>query len=179
MRIISKIALCISLLLLLASNSNAQKQSPQPSEPSCRVFVQKFYDSWLKGIEADLSLPDHILKSTGSAITPELAGLLKEWAAAEKKAEGEIVGPDFDVILNSQDPSDRYVVEKISRNGDHYFAEVYGVLSGKKSANPDVIAEMVFSDGGWKFVNFHYHFPDGSKDDLINMLKASKKEWQN
>jgi hypothetical protein len=44
------------------------------------------------------------IKTKSSVFSPQLALALKEDSAAQAKAEGEIVGLDFDPFLNSQDP---------------------------------------------------------------------------
>ena len=63
---------------------------------------------------------------------------------------------DFDPFLNSQDLSERDVVESITHKGDSYWVEVYAMVSGKKSENPVVVPELVFKDRRWVFVSFHY-----------------------
>ncbi len=86
--------------------------------------------------------------STGrSAFDAELFRLLKEDAEAQDKVPGEIVGLDFDPILNSQDPSKRYVVGAITRKRDSYWAEVYSIRSGKKNKKRDVVAEVKLKMG--------------------------------
>jgi hypothetical protein len=91
------------------------------------------------------------------------------------------VGIDFDPILNSQDPCKRYEVGKITRKGDNYWVEVYGVCSGKKSEKPDVIPELARIGGKWLFVNFHYEnlmeeYPQSG--DLLAKLKILREERQ-
>src|SRR5205807_3501027 len=119
---------------------------------------------------------DLTLKRSSNFSQEILRGLAED-AAAQRKSPQLIVGLDFDPILNAQDFADRYVGGKVTRSGDHYRADVYGISGGKKSRKPDVTPELVFEHGRWIFVNFHY----GAKpkhpeeENLLSLLKAIRE----
>jgi ribosomal protein L21E len=150
----------------------------QQLSDSARDFAQKFY-SWYVPIalnEHAGPASDLALKHRSSAFSPELLRALKEDSAAQANSPGEIVGLDFDPFLNSQDPEDRYEVGKVTRKGDSYWVEVYGVRSGKRMEPVAVLAELVRRNGHWTFVNFHYPGPHGT--DLLSLLKRLREERQ-
>jgi hypothetical protein len=160
--------------LLAASSSFAQGTLPQDAKKSCRDFVQGFYDWYVPmALKHGRVRPaDRALKYKGSAFSPELAQALREDSEAQAKVKGELVGLDFDPFLNSQDPSERYVVGNITPKHDRYWVEIYSLTSGKKSAKPDVAPELMFKDGRWIFVNFHYGESEHSEDEnLVSTLK--------
>jgi len=85
---------------------------------------------------------------------------------------------DFDPILNTQDPADRYVVRSVMRRGGHYWANVYGVWSRPVSGQekqPQVVAELNFKNGRWVFVNFHY--PNSTNPDNENLLSMLRYQY--
>ena len=66
----------------------------------------------------------------------------------------------------------------MTRTGEHYLVEVYGVSDdGKKHEKPDVIAEVESQNGEWMFVNFHYpNRADAPEDEnLLGMLSRILK----
>ena len=119
------------------------------------------------------------LKYKRSVFSPELFRQLIEDSEAQAKAAGDHVGLDFDPLLSSQDPSERFVVGNIARKNDTYLVEVYGMESGKKREN--VVPELVRKNGRWLFVNFHYpdfeHVPRNN-GDLLSLLKNLREERQ-
>lgn len=177
MQIFKKIA-CWSLLFLLATLSilQAQEKNSKDTEKSCQDFVQGFYN-WL--VKEDHGPINHVIKDKHSAFTPELFQLLKEDTEAQDKAEGEIVGLDFDPFFNSQDPGERYVAGEVKRRDDHYLVDVYGIWSGEKSKTPSVVPELIFHRGRWVFVNFHYGKSDyPENENLISVLQELRKDRQ-
>jgi hypothetical protein len=168
-----KPAIILTLLLLaMAAPLAAQKGKVEPEQntpESCRTFVQRFYD-WYVPLalkETKVAASDLALKWKPAAFDPELSRLLKRDSAAQAKAH-EIVGLDFDPFLNSQDPSERFAVQTVTKKGDSYWVDVYGMSSGQKAEH--VVPEARFLNGHWQFINFHYDF-DGRPDDLISLLK--------
>jgi hypothetical protein len=147
---------------------------------SCQAFVQKFYDWYVakskNPTSADLAL-DTALRMRGDAFSAELCKRLKEDNAAAAKSPGEIVGLDFDPILNSQEESTPYKVEKVHVKGSSFLVDVYSVEGGKKSAEPTIQPELSHNNGKWQFVNFHYKV-DKKDDDLLNILKILRDERQ-
>ena len=176
MRTAKRIAVVLlPALLLLAWVVVAQK--PQQDErQSALDFVQTFYDWYVaKAVPATSNTAPwrEALKNKGSSFSSELVQALMH-SEVEAKQEGDPV-LDFDPILDSQDPSDHYVAKKAAEKDGHYWVEVYGVSSAiplDRKKEPDVVAEVVFEDGHWKFVNFHY---PGSKypasENLLSILR--------
>lgn len=163
--------LCILFFLVIPCSLITQATANQNDIDSARLFVQGFYDWYVPLAKKENREPssDIAIRTKGTLFSTELRLALREDAAAEAKANGYVVGLDFDPFLYSQDPSDRYDVGKISRKDDRYWVEVYGTRYGEKSAQPDVIAELVHKDSKWMFVNFHY--PESS-EDLMQILKS-------
>jgi len=173
---ISQKLLCCSLLLLL-TNGQPSAQTPNATETSCRKFVQQFYDWYLpKARTAKVRAADIVLRYKSDAFSPELRRQLKADSTAQAKARGELVGLDFDPFLNTQDPSfERCTVGKIASKGGSYWAEVTCKFPGANGEQAHVTPELIFQQGRWVFVNFHYQ--EGSKEyDLLGMLKALSEE---
>jgi hypothetical protein len=176
----SAVLLCA---LLLSTPWLQALQGPQDSEKSCLHFAQAFYDWYVAEVFKDFRTSDGkapwhaALKYKGNPFSPELTRALVE-SDAEAKTDGDPV-LDFDPILNSQDPAERYLVRTVTRKNGHYWAEVYGVWSRpapEDEKRPQAIAEMIFKDGRWQFVNFHY--PNGTNPDnesLLSILRYRKK----
>ena len=174
----TKVAVCLFLFLapqlLLAQGVNSGS-----AEDSCRRFVQGFYDWYVpKALkESDTPALDLALKVKSSAFDARLLQALREDSAARAKVADEIVGLDFDPFLNTQDLGQRYVVGKVTRKGDGCRADVHVVVSGKRSAKPDVVPELVLKQGRWLFVNFHYPESKDSKDEnLLSILDVLRKD---
>ena len=131
-----------------------------------RTFVENFYRHPLT--------EERVLAAKPALLTPALQRELKEDYDASAKSPDEIVGLDFDPFLNTQDPCERYEVGKVTMHGaDHASVEIYSVCEGKRSAKPDVIADVVLANGVWQFENFEY--PD-SHESLRSVLKKLKQE---
>jgi hypothetical protein len=155
----------------------AQGKSAQETEASCRRFAQAFYDWYVPKALKDHRGPasDLALRYRRTAFSAELVQKLSEDSAAQAKAS-EIVGLDFDPFLNSQDPSERFVVGGVTRRGDKYFVEVRGIQSGKAQEN--VVPELVLTKTGhWRFANFHYGPSKSSADEnLLSILDSLRRE---
>lgn len=168
--------LCVVASCLLS----AQEQPATPA--SARDFVRRFYVWYVP-----LGLGNHrepsfniAIREKRSEFSPDLYQALKNDADAQRKAQGDIVGLDFDPFLNTQDTCKRYDVGNATPAGSAYRVEVFGICSGKRSATPDVLAEVRWADAHWEFVNFIY--PD-MKDhpDMANLravLKSLQQERQ-
>jgi hypothetical protein len=171
-----RIALVLCALLLSAWPLRAQKE-PDSGRESCLRFVQSFYDWYVAEVFKDLKehkVPWHsALKYKGNPFSQELTRALIA-SDAEAKVDGDPV-LDFDPILNTQDPAERYVVQNVTYKNGHYWAEIHGVWSEPAPDNkPQVVAELTFQDNRWSIVNFHY--PD-SPDD-VNLLKILRAHYQ-
>jgi hypothetical protein len=162
-------AYCSLMLLIVPCSLAGQAVSRHGTSASARKFVEGFY-KWYGACAQNLNerTSDAALKLRSSDFGPQLARLLKEDSAAQDKC-AEIVGLDFDPILNTQDPDDSYEVGRITQKGDYYRAEIYGVRSGTRRERPDVIAEFQNKNDHWFFVNFYY---PSLGTDLLKILKS-------
>jgi hypothetical protein len=127
-------------------------QDAQDMQKSCRVFVQSFYDWYVKRPE----LP-RALKYRASAFSHELFQQMKEDREAQAKSPGDIAGLDFDPILNSQDPAEHYVVGRVKLSSqNNCWIEIHSGFPGKENTDAYVGAELTNDGVGWKLVNFQY-----------------------
>jgi len=170
--------LCSYFLLLLLLVFAPSSFALSKEEASCKSFVREFY-AWYFGKSKspgpkDVCVTDLALKQRAVCFSPELSRLLKEDSAAQAKVPGEIVGLDFDPILNTQAEADRYETGNVIRRGNNYLVEVYGYWDKKKSTKPDVLPELALVKGKWQFVNFRYK--SDREDDLISILKGLRDE---
>ncbi|HRF60201.1 MAG TPA: DUF3828 domain-containing protein [Fimbriimonadaceae bacterium] len=168
----------VAVQMLLAQSAllvPAAAQTPRSQDAkSCLKFVNDFYAGYLaSGKNADpLRLA---LKEKGSNFSKELVQRLNEDYRAAAKSPDEIVGLDFDPVLNGQDFADKYVATKVTKKGNRYLVEVFAVYGGKRDSKPAVIPELQRSGSRWVFMNFHY--PDHPKpDNLLNILKRLKAD---
>jgi hypothetical protein len=169
-RTLSRRITALACIFLVASVLSAQTVEPD-NKDSCIQFVQSFYDWYVsKAIVQNRERPWHLAaKHGGKAFDDKLTQALAK-SDAEVRSTGDAV-LDFDPILNTQDPAERYVIREVTRKDGHCLANVYGVWSrsvpdqGKK---PQVVAEIAFENGRWLFVNFHY--PNSSSPKNENLL---------
>lgn len=130
-----------------------------PDVSSCRQFAQEFYRWYVPFTQKDLKYPasDIAIERKSALFDAALLQALKADADAQKKAEGEIVGLDFDPFMGSQDPADHYDIRKVSIRGDTCLVEVWRNSPREKPwepVKPDVIAELSKRTGRWQFRNF-------------------------
>jgi hypothetical protein len=175
-----KTTVCCGLLFFLAVPGSLLAQGKSSGDiRSCRAFVQEFYDWYMRLPENATATNDQrpadeiALKQRKSIFSAELSRRLQKDYESADKAPGELVGLDFDPFLNSQDPDQRYVAGRIRLQGSSYWADVYGVADGNKRERPDVVAELVFENGRWLFLNFHY--PDCKPRRSCNLLSILKQ----
>ena len=160
-------------LLLLLALAALQAQAAKP-EDAVRKFAQDFYGWYVPIAVKDNKEPasDIAIKQRPSSFSPQLLEALRDDAEAQAKAIGELVGLDFDPFLNSQDPSNHFVIGQINLKNDGYWVDIHTSKPGKAHAKPDVIAVVNQSGGHWFFTNFR--FPDGG--DLLKTLQLLKQE---
>ncbi len=172
MKIIKLLFCC--LLLALPFSVKAQSGSEANASDSVKKFVQGFYDWYVPAALSSRSAPawGRAVKEKGSCFSPELGRKLREDSEAQAKAEGEIVGLDFDPFLNSQDPGRHYSVGKVFPKGENYLVEVHRFVSGKPEDKLTVTAEVRGKNGQWYFVNFLYP----NHHNLLGLLKALKAD---
>lgn len=165
-------------LLLVISGGVGQSCVAADQKTSCQTFVQHFYNWYNAKGNAGQSASDPLdiaLKTRGDVFSPELRKRLKEDIDASAKSPGEIVGLDFDPILNAQIDVPRCKAEKVTNKGKSFLVEVYLYPNGKKDPKPNVQPELIQSNGKWQFVNFHYNV-DNKPDDLLHVLKELRDE---
>ena len=171
------LVLGIALLVGTSWPRCAGATNARDTEQSCRSFVEQFYNLY------DPIDPERPLDATELSddredrqIDPDLSKRLSEVFEAEAKS-GQIL-LDFDPVINGRRPAAKYAAGSVTRKGEHYLVEVYGVSDdGRKHDNPDVIAELVFQIGEWTFVNFHYpnRADTPENENLLSMLKRIRK----
>ena len=175
---ISTRSVCLGLCFFLATSGSlqAQEEKQQEIQKSCRDFVQRFYDWYLRKEVKGVPKGD-ALDLKRDAFSPELRRQLKEYNAATRDGVGLL---DFDPFVNGQDFSRAgYAAGKVTLKNERYRVDVYCLgdcFGDGKSKTLVVEPELIYSDGQWRFMNFHYHFPDGSKGDLLSILKEDRKQ---
>lgn len=100
--------------------------------------------------------------------------------AADDEAQShsnEIVGLDFDPILNSQDPSSKFIVKSASVRGDRCNPAVVGINQSVEDEH--VAPELVLFNGRWVFVNFRYESWVAGKLRRSGDLLQALKDWAN
>ena len=165
----------LCLILATAGSPRAQENSTQDLQKSCRNFVQEFYNWYVRLLKKNSKADPLDLRR--EAFDAELRRQLKAYDGASHDGVGLL---DFDPFVNGQDFSPvGYSAGEVTRKNDRYFVNVY-CLGGcwGDGANKRlllIIPELLYKDGKWRFMNFHYRFPDGSKGDLLSILKADRK----
>jgi hypothetical protein len=171
-----KLIVLLVTLLVFSTSFHAQEKSAQDTELSCRKFVQVFYDWYVPLIvhEQGNSAYEKVLKQKENLFNPDLHAKLVDDFEAQAKTPGEIVGLDFDPFLNSQDPSEKFLVQKVALKNDLCFVTMRGIQSGKMMEK--VTPELAMREGHWQFVNFHYGALTSDKDsNLLSDLASLKK----
>jgi hypothetical protein len=176
------IVLVLSCFVIGANYGQAQKP-PANTEDSCRHFAQGFYNWYVTEVFRQFKTHNSeeswhaALKHRGDSFSRELARALMQ-SDAEAKIDGDPV-LDFDPILNTQDPAERYIVRTVTFKKGRCWAEVYGVWSRPvpdQNKRSQVVAEMSFTGGRWQIVNFHY--PNSTNTDNENLLSILKYRYR-
>jgi hypothetical protein len=146
-------------------------QSSQELQKASRQAVQGFYNHLLG------KRPQY----PRAVLSRELRRQLKKDEDAQaRNTDGGIVGLDFDPFLATNgDPYEHYLAGKVTVKSDRYWVEVYGRPSREKSEKPVVVPELMFKDGRWIIVNFHYgksEYP--VNENLLSLLKFLRADRQ-
>jgi hypothetical protein len=90
------------------------QRTEQPDASSCRRFAQQFYDWYAPLTQKEAATPswDVALEQKSELFSAQLVKLLKADSLARSKAQGELVGLDFDPFVGGQDPADHYDVRR-------------------------------------------------------------------
>lgn len=167
-------------LLLTAVSLAAEKTRPVISQAqSCKTYVQRFYAWYFPAMQhpGNKVMSDVALDRKGFLFSTELRKALRDDLAASKKNKAEIVGLDFDPFLNTQDPSEKYVVGTVRVADGKCSADIHSVDNGKKSDQPDVVPELENREGKWVFINFLYPTSEKPEDrDLLSVLKTLREQ---
>ncbi len=146
-------------------------QSSQELQKASRQAVQGFYNHLLG------KRPQY----PRAVLSRELRRRLKEDEEAQaRNTDGGIVGLDFDPFLSTNgDPYEHYLAGQVTVKSDRYWVEVYGRPSREKPEKPVVVPELLFKDGRWIIVNFHYgksEYP--VNENLLSLLKFLRADRQ-
>jgi hypothetical protein len=172
--------LLYTLVLLPSAHSlSAQTSRADSTAFAARRFAQSFFD-WYTRIAVDDSLSragmtaaEIATQRRPEAFSRQLLTALRADFTAQAKANGELVGLDFDPFLSGQDPCERYRVGKVSYQQNAYLADVYPVCNGKLSDSASVVIELQSTGSSWRFVNFRY---PRSHTDLIEELRLLREQ---
>jgi len=161
----------IVFALTLIAVANAPAQSTKPaSQATVRNSVQKFYDWYAPYANRPKSFMPWMraLRRKGLAFSPELTRALRRDSVAQARAKGELVGLDYDPLLNSQDPCRRYTVSSVTRRASTFSVEVRGAGGCGRHTTPDVVMELRQSAGRLEVVNVRD--PAHGNGDLLSAL---------
>lgn len=155
-----------SVVLIAALARPSDAQGPRDS---VLQFVQSFLTWYVPIALATQEGPSsNAVLAQEKWLSPELRAALRADSAAQARADGVIVGLDFDPFLDTQDPWQRYEARSVSRKGRRYFISIYGFRDDNNMARLEVIAEVARRNGSWVFTNFHY---PKEHTDLVTVLR--------
>jgi len=146
------------------------------AEQSCREFAQSFYDWYAPATQVPGASAEIVTQRRAELLSPALLRALNADFAAQARANGELVGLDFDPFVGSQDPADHYAARGTKLNGSDCLVEVWRDSpndTAAKSNQPDVVAELATASGRWKFVNFRYPAVNA---DLLSTLERLRQD---
>lgn len=145
---------------------------PASAEPrSARQFLAEFYH-WYAPIANRKTVGPSwatALQVRGKAFSPHLQQLLAEDLAAQQSCS-DLIGLDFDPIVNSQDAAEAYEVGKIAEAEGGFVAEIYGVQGGTRRPSPDLSVRLAYDHGHWQIVNIDYP-ENGTLVDILTKPK--------
>jgi len=168
---------CFAVSLTWVAHAPAQETSG-PTQASCLRFVRGFYDWYVPLTKKSMKEPTFAvaLQEKPDVFNSDLLQALRADSEASAHSKDDIVGIDFDPFIGGQDPADRYEARNATLLNNKCSVEIWRVSPTDKAAKPgkpDVIADVGFDRGHWKFVNFRY--PD-IRTDLLSELKALRDE---
>lgn len=142
---------------------------------SCRSIVRDFYNWYVPLAQKNGGDPASLsaVRQRPDYFSASLLKSLEEDSAAQAKAQGEIVGIDFDPFLNSQDPAEKYVVGKVVVNSGKCVADIKAV-DGRQGMY-DVKSELRQVGSKWQFTEFLYQ--DRTLSEILVALKQNRRPF--
>lgn len=176
---LNKLVVFVLTLVVSAVSSEQMAGATPDLKTSCKTFVQDFYNWYLpKNHNLDnCGTVDKAVDKKKALFSKELLSALQEDIKASDANKDEIVGLDFDPFLNAQDTPERCIAGSVKQKGADYYCDIYSVYEGKKRAKPDLVAQLVNTNGKWVFTNFRYEqsqIPENQ--NLLSILKVLKRD---
>lgn len=157
---------CVTVVAAgLCSTARAQ-QADAGASAAARAVVAGFYEWYGTGTRGVAAALDE----KRAAFSEELHLALKADVDAKARANGEIVGLDYDPFLNSQDPCAQYAVGGVTPRSGAYSVDVFAVCDGAREERPSVIVDVRLVKGTWVIADVRDR--DGSS--LLATLKRSR-----
>ena len=164
-------ALLAIVMFFATAAGPARASNAGGDEKTCQSFVQSFYKWYLSKPQTDRAC-----KERASAFSPELLKQLNDDYAASQKNKGEIVGLDFDPILDTNaEPFAKYVATKVTKKDGNYLVQVDG-RGGNRSDHTRILPEVACKNGKCQFVNFHYADAKPPNENLLSILKILRDD---
>ncbi len=140
---------------------------------TCRTFVEAFLKWYVPLALRNNKEPASVLaiRQRPAIFSDKLRKSLEEDRKAQEQSE-YIVGIDFDPLLSSQDPAEKYLVGEVTVEDVKCLADIRP--AGAAPEGWDVRAEAKQSGGEWRFTNFHYN-TDVMPRDLLSILRDLKQ----
>jgi hypothetical protein len=151
----------VAVFALLASGPAAAKtRAPGAgTAQTAEAFVTAFY----RGHFARRQRWDLTFARERAKFAPDLLALLDADARKQAATPDEVVGLDFDPVINAQEEATRYKVSGVERDGDASIVTV-SVYFGTEHRTVRVRLEPFGTS--WRIANFLYE-----EGDLISILK--------
>jgi len=153
-----------------AADSTLGAPAADTAAASATRFAQAFYD-WYRARGDEF---EGAVRDSPAAFEPSLLQAIKADLEAQARSPDEVVGLDWDPILNTQDPCDPYRVQGTTRRGDTVLVSVQGTCADREpQVGPDVIAEIGRDGGRWVFLDFRHGGDAGSlRQDLLRLQEG-------
>ena len=161
------VGLLLGILLVMPSRLSAQGQ---PTKDDVRVAVQRFYNWYVP-----FSVTAHgrpwmaALQHPGISFSPELVRALVQDSIAQARSGDELVGLDYDPLLNAQDACEHYTVRSVRQAGTRFVVTIGGGGGCDSSSAPRIVAELTAKHDSLVFVNFRD--PAQPESDLLSTLR--------
>ena len=160
-----------TLLLLAGPAVPAAPPAQDDAKSRAQAFARSFYD-WYTEAGQDRNV-EVVLLLKKDVLAPELYEALKADAEVTSKAEGELVGLDFDPFLNTQEASQPFDAGTAVAKGDSWWVP----LTDRKSHVLRVTAEVTCAAAGCRIANLHYPAQElPENENLVSILKVLARD---